>query len=163
MEKLQALISDANVLIDILKADEEVLKLAAEVYDIYLPYVVLQEVEQLDEDKAVRIGLKLYEEGTDLIAFAIKNEGKLSMEDIVCFEIAKANGFTCLTNDSNLRARCEAEGVAWMRGFRLLLKLVEAGKITKTRAKETGKKIKETNKFIKQDIFKEFVIELERF
>jgi len=162
MDKLAALVSDANVLIDIIKADIDVLRKAAEIYDIYIPYVVLDEIEQLSEGKAVSLGLKLYEENPALIKEAFGKAGGLSMQDTVCFETAKKEGYACLTNDKRLHAKCEAEGISSIWGLRLILDLVISNKISKATAKNTVIKIKETNTFIKKDVFEDFFINWEK-
>lgn len=161
MDKLRAIVSDANVLIDIIKADVEMLEIAAEHYKIHVPYLVLQEVKQLDEDSAGKLGLILYEESIEMINLAQKQQGKLSPEDIVCFEIARKEGFICLTNDKNLKAKCDAEGVECMRGLRLIINLVKAKKISVVRAKSTGEKIRKSNVFIQKDVFDKFLNELD--
>jgi len=161
MGKKKALVSDTSVLIDLLKADKGVLKAAAKYYDIYLPYSILEELEEFDETDAVDLGLIMYDEYPEIIVEAKSQESGLSSWDYICMEVCRVEGYICLTSDGGLRNACERQGVEVMRGFRLILNLVKAGVLSGERAKETGRKIKETNRYIKQETYAEFLRELE--
>jgi len=162
MAKKKTLVSDTSVLIDILSADKGILKHAAEFYDIYLPYSILQEIKQLDEKTAMALGLKMYDEDPELIEQAKLQESGLTEADYICMEVSRTEGYICLTNDNGLKNACEKQGITVMRGFRLILNLVEAGLVPKTRAREAGKKIKEENSYIKAETYKRFLDEIEK-
>ncbi|HRU38383.1 MAG TPA: hypothetical protein P5511_00800 [Candidatus Goldiibacteriota bacterium] len=156
MDKIRAIISDASVLIDLIKADKEVLEIAAGCFDLHISYLVLDEINQLDESKAKALGLKIYEESPEMLEHAFGQESSLSPADWACLAIAKKEGYHCLTNDQNLYNRCGVEGVNAIRGLRLLLVLVEKEKITKSRARTTAETIRKQNVLIKARVFEDF-------
>ena len=161
MDKLRAIISDASVLIDLIKADKEVLETAARCFDLHISYLVLDEIDQLDETKATAMGLKIYEESMEILDEAFGQKSSLSPADWACLAIAKKEGWHCLTNDQKLYARCGDEGVKTIRGLRLLLVLVQMQKITKNKARTTAETIKRQNVFIKSRVFDDFFRELD--
>lgn len=159
-----ALISDANVLIDLLKANRrKVLKLVAEyICDIKVPYAIFREVEQLTEEAAAEMGLELYEESFEQIAAAAGRRGRLSPEDRLCYGIAAEEGWGVWTSDRRLHRHCSSEGVPVVWGLQMLLILHERTLIDFSYAQTTAQKIFEVNEFITQEVFDEFLVKLGR-
>lgn len=130
------LIVDANVLIDYLRADEQVLVLAGRHLGVvHVVRDVVDEVEGLDDDRCAHLGLKIVEPTTEhLLAAGSHPRTALSFEDRLCLLVAKENGFVCVSNDRALRSACAAETVDVMWGLQLMLQLVQAGGMTETEA-----------------------------
>lgn len=140
------LIIDANVLIDYALSDGTVLALAARhLGTLFVPRVVLEEVEQLSEADCDALGLTLVDESFELLASAATKQGSLSFEDHVCLLLAKQEQWTCVTNDKRLQVECRREGVDVIRGLRLMIELVRAGGLQSEMAMEIAQLIHELN------------------
>jgi len=132
-------IVDACVLIDFAKTDPSLLRLiVAHVGPIHVPFQVLAEVKQLDASTATSLGLRIVDPDLDTAARAAALGGALSFEDRLCLLMAKASGWTCVSNDRRLRRTCEDEGVPTLWGLELLLRLVSAGGLPKDQAEEAA-------------------------
>jgi hypothetical protein len=132
-------IVDACVLIDFAKTDPSLLRLiVAHVGPIHVPSPVMAEVKQLDASMATSLGLRIVEPSFDTAAQAATLGGALSFEDRLCLSMAKASGWTCVSNDGRLRRTCEREGVPTLWGLELLLRLVGAGGLPKDQAEEAA-------------------------
>ena len=91
----KAAICDANVLIDFVKADEGVLAmLAGDWEQVFVPDVVLSEVQQLSATRAGSLGLTIIPTPLDLP----KAPG-LSYQDRACLHFAVSEGWVCIAND----------------------------------------------------------------
>jgi len=158
-----ALISDANVLIDYFKAGRQrVLKLISEhVCRIKIPREVFKEVEQLTEEIADELGLELYEESLEQIIEAVKNKGRLSPQDRLCYDIAMKEGWSVWTSDRQLHRQCSAKGIPVFWGLQMLLILHERELIPYSYARTTAQTIFDSNDFITQEILDDFTVKLE--
>src|SRR4051812_3763641 len=115
MVGLRLLLVDACVLIDFAKADTAVISLASRyVGEVYVATPVFQEVRDVDPAMAASLGIKLFEPSFDTVAAAAIARGRLSFQDRLCVLIAKQQGWTCVSNDKQLRTACEAESVPVM-------------------------------------------------
>lgn len=153
------LIIDANVLIDYALSGASVLTLAARhLGTLFVPRVVLDEVEQLSEADCDALGLTLVDESFELLASAATKQGSLSFEDHVCLLLAKQEQWICVTNDKRLHAECRQEGVEVIRGLRLMIELVRAGGLQSEMAMEIAQLIHELNP---QHITEEIIVSLE--
>src|SRR6478735_4229471 len=100
---IRLLLVDACVLIDFAKVDRSILTLAARhVGEVYVATPVLEEVREIDAAMAVSLGIKLFEPSLELVAQAASVRGRLSFQDRVCLLVAKAEGWTCVSNDKAL-------------------------------------------------------------
>jgi rRNA-processing protein FCF1 len=140
--KATFLIVDACVLIDFAKTDPSLLRLIVDhVGPIHVPTPVLAEVKQLDASMATTLGLRMVDPDFDTAARAATLGGALSFEDRLCLIVAKASGWTCVSNDGRLRRTCEREGVPTLWGLELLLRLFDAGGLPKDQAEEAAEAI----------------------
>ena len=120
------LVVDANVLIDYANSDPGILSLVANnIGTIYVPSVVLDEVEQFNEDDCEKLGLQVLDEPVNVLLSAGEGRGPLSFPDRVCLLLAKENQWTCLSNDKPLHKACKKDGVTVIWGLRLMIDLVE--------------------------------------
>lgn len=151
------LVVDANVLIDFAKTDPAVLALAARhVGAIYVLRDVLDEVDQLDEDACVRLGLTVLDGTLDQVLEAGAMRGPLSFADWLCVIVARDAGWTCVSNDGRLRRECQERGVPVRRGLQIVLDVVEAGAMTPEEAVEVAEAICRTNRWISPAVLAEF-------
>ena len=161
--KIGTLVCDANILIDYFDNNKNVLRSTTEhCYDIYVPYPVFDEVEQMKESDAGKLGIRLIEPTFEQLLEAANDEGSLSSEDRLCFIIARDNGWICATNEKSLRNKCKRESVETIRGLKIMLELHALRKLSKQEAIDTAKKIKESNSRITEGVIQDFCNELER-
>ena len=119
------LIMDACVLIDYIKTDRSVLALFSQhVGQAYVLNEILKEVRHIEPDMDLReIGLELVEPEIEDLFLAGANQTAESFQDKLCILTAKRHGYTCVTNDKNLRRLCRSEDVSSKWGLELLLDL----------------------------------------
>jgi predicted nucleic acid-binding protein len=162
MAPLRLSIIDACVLIDFLEADETILTLAAHhIGDVYVPTPVLLEVSGLDRARALSLALKLYDPTPDMLAQAIARRGSLSFQDHLCLAIARAEGWTCISNDKALRAACQADGISVVWGLQVLTDLVARRALSASAAAALGRAIADANKRMSADVLKRFIAKLD--
>lgn len=126
----EAAVCDANVLIDYVAVDEDVVREVVRFWGtVYVPTRILHEVKRLDEERAKGLGLTIIE--TPLILDPVPG---LSGPDRACLHFVLAEGWTCLANDRLLRKECMRRGGKVVWGLEMLLKLVKADQITSARA-----------------------------
>jgi rRNA-processing protein FCF1 len=106
-----AAICDANVLIDYLDSDEDVVRELAKYWGtVYVPNRVLHEVKRLSDERAAELGLTIVE-----TPLALPEASGLSGPDRACLHFVIAEGWTCIANDRLLRRECRRVGgkVVW--------------------------------------------------
>ena len=115
------MIMDACVLIDFIKAERAVLELVVKhIGPLHVTSPVVDEVNEIDdENELVALGLIIIEPEIEDAYTAGGRSGPLSFEDWLCLLTAKRHGFTCVTNDKNLRKLCKQEGVSLLWGSSL--------------------------------------------
>lgn len=152
----KAAICDANVLIDFVKADEEVLAMLAGYWEsVFVPDVVLSEVRQLSADRAGNLGLTIIE-----TPLALPEVPGLSYQDRACLHLATKEGWVCIANDRLLRNECRRRGVETVWGLEVLLLLVGSGVLAEPRARRVATKIHGDNPQITQKVLDDFLREL---
>ncbi|HQC82234.1 MAG TPA: hypothetical protein PLD22_02775, partial [Bacillota bacterium] len=78
MERKRILILDANTLIDYLECDRTIIKLICRyVGQIYLATPVLNEINEIDEDGCIEIGIKLLGPELEQVMSAAARKGPL--------------------------------------------------------------------------------------
>jgi len=156
------LVADANVLIDYVQTDSSILELhARHLGPIYVPSVILDEVDQLDERACQALGLTVIYEPVEILLLAGQARGPLSFEDRVCLFLARNNGWTCVTNEKALHKHCVMENVQAIWGLRLTIDLVRAAQLTRTTAIQTARAIQAINsRYITEEVMTRFVAEL---
>ncbi|MDP9729809.1 hypothetical protein FY534_07490 [Alicyclobacillus sp. TC] len=132
------LIMDANILIDYFKCDKTIIKfICAYVGPIHLATPVLSELNEINENDCLELGITLVEpELAQVMLATTKSRGPLSFQDYLCLILARDHGWTCVTNDKPLRRACEGEGVPLIWGVELICNLVEAGGLPASHAKD---------------------------
>ena len=159
--RFEAIISDANVLIDYVKANKKILHLAVKhLCNIYVPIEVLKEVKDITRDELEKLGISIFEPTLDQVINAAKRPFGLSFEDQLCFLIAKEQGWVCATNDRQLRGQCEKDGVEVIWGLEIMVLLNKEGQLDRTEAEKTVEKISASNRYIGKDLIKRFIAKL---
>jgi len=154
------MIMDACVLIDFIKVERSVLELVVKhVGPLHVASPVVDEVKEIDdENELVALGLIIVEPEIEDAYTAGIQSGPLSFQDWLCLLTARRHGFTCVTNDRNLRKLCRQEGVPLLWGLELLIELHKAGGITGKEAEALAKTIRQSNpKHITEKIVSDFV------
>lgn len=147
-----AAICDANILIDYIEADEDILRELVTYWGtVYVPDRILMEVHGFTETRAVELGLTIIESPLQL-----EKHPALSVQDSICLHFAIQEGWTCIANDKRLRRECQTQGGSVVWGFQMLSLLVGASQITKERALDIAEKIAETNLSIPPTILASF-------
>ena len=159
-DRPKLMIMDACVLIDFIKAERAVLELVVKyVGPLYVTSPVVEEIHEIDdENELVNLGLIIIEpEIEDAYTAAGTVAGPLSFEDWLCLLTAKRNGFTCVTNDKNLRKFCKQEGVSLLWGLELVAELHKAGGLPGQEAEAFAQAIRQSNpKHITEGIVSRF-------
>lgn len=156
--KSKQLILDSCVLIDYLKSDVSIIKLLAEyIGPLHVTNSLIEEIDGIDDESdLIELGLIVVDPDIGEISFS--STGPLSFHDQLCFFTAKRSGFTCVTNDKNLRRLCEKEGVPIIWGLELIADLHRVGGITRKDAEALAKAIAKTNPMhITPDIVSRFM------
>lgn len=141
------MVMDACVLIDFLNTDPSVLRLVKEyVGPVHVVSAVIEEVDQIrNEEDLIEIGLIVVEPDMDDAYAAAGGSGATSYYDRLCLLTAKKYGFTCITNDKNLRKACELENIRLLWGLELLAELHKAGGIPGKDVEALAVDIRKTN------------------
>jgi hypothetical protein len=122
---------------------------------IYLATPVLNEINEIDEDGCIEIGIKLLGPELEQVMSAAARKGPLSFQDNLCLILAKEHGLTCVTNDKALRRACELQGVPLIWGIELICILVESGGLPVKHAQNIILTIQRNNpKYITDSIVK---------
>jgi hypothetical protein len=158
MPKLRLLLVDACVLIDFAKTDPTIITLVSRyIGEVHVATPVLAEVHDLDAAMVASLGIKLVEPELAVVLEAAAARGRLSFPDRLCVLVAKANGWTCVSNDRQLRSACDEESVPVLWGLELVALLVERRALTRTSARELAMSIAESNKRIGKQVFQRFM------
>lgn len=157
MSRGELLILDACVLIDFVDADPSILAIVSKhVGTIHVASPVFEEVDQLDPSTAQSLGIDVVEPELELLSEAVRTRGRISVQDRLCFLLAKSKGWTCVSNDGHLRRVCVAEKVSVLWGLEMMGRAVEAGALPGDAAVAVARKIQESNPYITDDIVAAF-------
>lgn len=158
MSTRKFLLLDANVLVDYLAVDLEVLALVHEhVGPVHIVSTVLVEVGGLEADECERFGFRIVEPSLDQVSGADSGGGPLSFQDRTCLAFSRDEGWICVTNDKALRRACEADGVDVLWGLELPLEVVRLGHLPRDRASRVATRIHEENPvYVSKGIVAEF-------
>ncbi len=158
------LLVDACVLIDYLEADPSVLGLISRhVGSLHATPEVLKEVRQVQEISLEDVGILEVEPNLEMRIQAANMKGVLSINDCLCFFMARAYGWVLLTNDRALREHCTKNGVSVLWGLEPMKTLVRKGKLGVCEAERVAEQVHKSNPFfITTKIVKKFVREVRR-
>jgi rRNA-processing protein FCF1 len=151
---------DACVLIDFIKVDRSIFEFIMKyVGPVFVVSPVVDEVNEIDnEEELVELGLIIIEPELEDAFAAASVSGPTSFQDRLCLNTAKRYGFTCVTNDINLRKLCEKENVPILWGLELLSQLHQAGGISAQKAIKIAQQIHKINpKHITVKIVERFI------
>lgn len=161
MKSKPIIVCDANILIDYIDSNGVILCLAsAHCYEIFTPEIVLKEVlgkrPKLDIGAlGVRTCEVLLEQLFEAETFS--NSCALSIQDSLCFIIARDNSWICATNEKALYNKCLREKLKTMRGLQFMFDLAMMGKLAKADAIETARKISSVNPRLPQSVVEDFI------
>jgi predicted nucleic acid-binding protein len=157
-QPFKAIVSDANVVIDYVKANKKVLQLAVKhLCEIRVPVPVLKEVQDISRSELEKLGIIIFEPTIAQLTQAAQKPFGLSFQDQLCLLIAKENSWVCATNDKQLRVQCEAGSVEVIWGLDIMLILNKQGFLECAEATKTAEKIAEINRYISKEIIKQFI------
>ena len=157
-----AIISDANVLIDYLETDREILSLLSRyLAPLYVPDIVAEEVSQLKKIDPTSIGITLVETPYSVLAESKDRSSSISLQDFVCLRIAEERGWVCATNDKALRRECGRRAVSVLWGLEMMLYLVQEGVLKPEKAKDTAWAIHQCNKTITKKVVDTFIDQID--
>lgn len=155
--KSNTILCDANILIDYYDAGKDCLRSICRYAAVMVPDVVLSEVRQVDVDAAGKLGITIVETPLEILSETQFRNPGCSLQDTVCFLLARENEWICATNDGKLRKLCSENGVATVRGLRLLADVVAAGFMSRVRAKKAATRIAAINREITTGILEDFM------
>lgn len=153
------MIIDACVLIDFLEADRSIIRrIVKYVGPVYVTSPVVDEVNDIgNEDELSDLDIIVVEPDMEDAFAAAGQTGPLSFQDRLCLLTAKRNGWTCVTNDKNLRKRCRQENVKLLWGLEVLAELHKFRGISDKKVLEMAHEIHASNpKHITQTILSRF-------
>lgn len=157
------MILDACVLIDICLEDTGLLALAAaSLGRVVVLSPILEEVHQLNEKEAERLGLSVVEPEMNLVLEASVRRGGLSFRDRICLLYTKDANGTLYTNDRVLLNAATSDGVDARWGLEILLELVTVGRLNCSRASVTARSICDRSRFASDKLIAEFEQRLRR-
>lgn len=164
-DPIQFMIMDACVLIDYMNGGPDLFKLiSSHIGPIYVATPILEEVDSINSIEELEdLGLVPVEPEIEDLFKAEDLEGPTSFQDNICFLTAKRQGFTCVSNDTNLRRQCTDASVPIRWGLELILDLTGAGGILKKEASRIAREIQKSNpRHITARILSDFEAKLKR-
>jgi predicted nucleic acid-binding protein len=159
------MLMDACVLIDFIKTEQAVLELVGTyVGTLHVISPVMDEIHDIESWSELEdIGLIIIEPEMEDAYAAGSKVGPLSFPDWLCLLTAKRHGFTCVTNDKNLRRFCSQEEISLLWGLQLVAMLHKAGGIPGKDAVALGKAIRRSNpRHITENIVARFMDTIRR-
>ncbi len=153
----EILLADANVLIDYVETEIEILRLVAGLFaKLIVPRPVLEQVPRLSIRTCRSVGIQIVDAETEILLDAAKRSPALGFEDSLCLVLCEQNQWTCVTNDAALARSCRQANVSVRRGLNLMVELVVHRRLPATRALAVARAIHNTNPFITVPILEEF-------
>lgn len=101
--------------------------------------------------------MKIIDPSLEILMEAGAKRGRLSFQDRICVLVARAEGFTCISNDKRVRTACREESVPTLWGLELLVELVAARALPPESAREIAKQIVESNKQMDPAVYRRFL------
>ena len=157
-----ALLADANVIIDYRNSDLTILGLVNDhVGPLAVVESVFHEVRRVSATDLAQLGFEIIKTSAEQNDRAAGIDFPVSFNDRLAFVVCSDEGRICVTNDLDLQRLCRDRGVPTRFGLRLLLDLVDAGALARSRAGEVARKIHATNsRFINERVLRKFLGEL---
>lgn len=150
-------LTDANVLIDYVKADRELFHLLCSLFkSVKVPFDILNEVNELTLKQAQEFTIDVYYPEPETYFEASNEVKRISFQDHVCFIDAKKYGWAVITNDKSLKEYCNLEGIETFWGLQVVMLMVEEYLLTKRAAVKIAKTIVKNNPRIHEDVLRDF-------
>ncbi len=150
-------ITDANILIDYVKADKELLNLLCSLFkSVKVPFDILNEVNELTLMQAQEFNIDVYYPEPETYYEASNELKRISFQDLVCFIDARKYGWAVITNDKSLKEYCNQKGIETFWGLQVMMFMVEEHLLTKRAALKTARRIVKNNPRIHEDILLDF-------
>jgi rRNA-processing protein FCF1 len=157
------IIVDANILIDFCKTNKKILRLLCkELEKVAVPFLVLQEVDELNRHEAEALGITVIDSDMQTIENAFGVTNGLSYQDNLCLLTASRENYICVTNDKRLKRECQDKGIRSLWGPELLLFLFQEKRITQKQARQLMAEIASINNRVTKTIIQEFEKQLEK-
>jgi hypothetical protein len=152
------LLADADVLIDYAETDRSILRLVSEhLGPLKVLRQVLATVRALSATDCKALHIEVLNPPAEFVLLAGRDRGRLSVEDYLCFLTCRDERWTCVTNDAKLINVCREAEVAFKRGLRLMLDLVERERLARPRARQVARAIHEVNpRHINESVLRDF-------
>lgn len=153
------LVVDANVLIDYVRSEPEMLRLAAtHIGSLLVPSPVALKVRRSWSEQDIELGgLQITVPTKEQFEEAADKPPNPAFDDWCCLIVARDCCGECVTNDSRLRRECTAAGVKVLYGMELLLELAHLKIITANDARRCAGLIQKTSPgFFHVKIMEEF-------
>jgi|SRR5690554_1416743 rRNA-processing protein FCF1 len=160
-------IIDAVALIDFLDGDRALFPLVSRYLGrIWIATTTLEEVEQVEEEDCVELGIYLVEPSIQQLNEAsVYAEGtSLSVPDAVSLILARDNDLTLITNDVALRRESQKRGIRLLWGLETIALMVERKILPYEEAAEIAQRIHLANpKYITEKILQDFHNKINKF
>ena len=157
-DKFKKLPLDANVIIDYQNTSmTPLILLNRYVGKVHVLPDIISEVRGLAIADCERYGFVIVEAAPEQkITAELEKSMKLSFQDHLCRLVAASSNFVCITNDKELLKECEKDGVATLRGLKLMELIVSKGGMLGHEAVAIAKQIQKTNPHITHKVVATF-------
>lgn len=151
--RLEILLADANVLIDLLSANALGLVgdlIRHDLAAVYLPRIVYDEVSAvITESQIADLGITILPVEIALMERVFQyHDTRLSYPDRSLLLLAKDKGYAVWSNDKRLRENCDENGVRALWEFEVLRWLVERDFISAADLVSVAERVEETNPYL---------------
>lgn len=151
--RLEILLADANVLIDLLHADALSLVgdlVRNDIATVYLPRIVYDEVSTvISESQIADLGITILPVEIALMErVAQYHDTRLSYPDRSLLLMAKDRDYAVWSNDRRLRENCDENGVRALWEFEVLRWLVERDFMSAADLVAVAERVEETNPYL---------------
>lgn len=151
--RMEVLLADANVLIDLLNANALGLVgdlIRHDIATIHLPRIVYDEVSSvISESQIADLGITILPVEIALMERVAKyQDTRLSYPDRSLLLLAKDNGYAVWSNDKRLRENCDENGIHALWRFEVLRGLVERDFMSAADLIAVAERVEKTNPYL---------------
>ena len=151
--RLEVLLADANVLIDLLHANALGLVgdlIRHDIATVYLPRIVYDEISTvISESQIAELGITILPVEIALMERVAKyHDTRLSYPDRSLLLLAKDRGYAVWSNDKRLRENCNENGVRALWEFEVLRGLVERDFMSAVDLVAVAERVEDTNPYL---------------
>ncbi len=151
--RMEVLLADANVLIDLLNANALGLVgdlIRHDIATVYLPRIVYDEISTvISESQIAELGITILPVEIALMErVAQYHDTRLSYPDRSLILLAKDRGYAVWSNDKRLRENCNENGVRALWEFEVLRGLVERDFMSAADLVAVAERVEDTNPYL---------------